>query len=154
MLPTLLGMRQARRDRTDAFTPLKLNYRFRPSGASHFSPKPTVKIERPVWVELCARVAAGAVLKVRGQVGYIFDKLTLNKPARLKKCRFAPFGLKTLMRCYGSIPTCTPLTTCRLEAINLQKFGLRCLKTRAADTSVASSPGSWFLPAPSWLFQT
>jgi hypothetical protein len=33
-------------------------YRYQPSGARHFSPKPTVKIEQPVWGNLCARVAA------------------------------------------------------------------------------------------------
>jgi putative Ca2+/H+ antiporter (TMEM165/GDT1 family) len=38
---------------------------FQPSGGCHFSPKPTVKIERPVWGRLCTRVAAGAVTRER-----------------------------------------------------------------------------------------
>jgi hypothetical protein len=36
---------------------------FQHSEDSHFSPKPTVKIERLVWGKLCARVAAIAAIE-------------------------------------------------------------------------------------------
>jgi hypothetical protein len=39
---------------------------FQLSGASQFPPKPTVKIERPVWGKFCVRVAE---LRVLGEIG-------------------------------------------------------------------------------------